>query len=190
MRTKRFKEDSKKIRLNSEIPDLDEISKQILKKTEEFVMDPKLLEKYKSKAKIEAIKVVLNIREHLNKSDTHSLDIINKVERDSFFKTVGLEKKNVSLVLNNTSIPFVLPDCGSIIGSHHPTIKSDTLYEAYIPITPKIMLRFSNKPEKIVHVDDETIIESLNDLFYEESFEVIFCNNKSYLDSIKRSREY
>jgi hypothetical protein len=178
VRTQKYKEDCKFLSQFLQVPPLAEIARLLVIEIRRNSPSSKLNARSNEVIRA-AVRIQTRVKTYWENPNTHSSEIIDKRKRDSFFQILDLNSKLVSILVNTSDIPFVLPDSGVIVFRPNPSVK---YIEAVLPITPSLALLFSDKKQtwSIISVDE--IIE-INRLSYEESFTAIFSNNEAYLKS-------
>ena len=111
-----------------------------------------------------------------NSDNSHSIAIINKENRDNYFKETMLDSLNFNILINKSPEEFLLTDAGVSINK-----KGDCIY---LPITPKICIAFTKKTEKKRNLDVDEV-RAVNRLSKEESRFVLF-GTKTQLELFKK----
>lgn len=123
-----------------------------------------------------------DIKEILNHLDRHSSEIINKKQRDSFFKRCEIDKKDVKIIINLTKTPFVLGDTGIVIMAENPEATKNL--EVFLPIHPNLLIGLSESLPKNALIDD-FFVENFNRISKEDSYKNIYSSSLETLESIK-----
>lgn len=121
------------------------------------------------------------IKEILLHPEKHSADIIDMKHRESFFKRCDIEHMNLRIILNETNIPFVLPDTGISILSDDPEGKINT--EIYLSIHPKILLVLS-KTLPLASLVGLNFVEMFNKAVNTNSYETIYSSSQDTLKKL------
>jgi hypothetical protein len=124
----------------------------------------------------------VEIKEILTHPERHSAQIINKKQRDSFFRICGLDKKGVKIIINLTDIPFVLGDTGILMMADDFIGKNNL--EIFLPIHPNLVIGLSeNLPENAVI--DDTFVANFNRISKEESYKNVYSASETTLNTLK-----
>jgi len=123
-----------------------------------------------------------DIKEILNHPDRHSSDIINKKQRDSFFRRCEIDKKDVKIIINLTGVPFVLGDTGIVIMAENPEATKNL--EVFLPIHPNLLIGLSESLPKNA-VIDEIFARNFNRISKEDSYKNVYSSSIEALKSIK-----
>jgi hypothetical protein len=126
-------------------------------------------------------KAEADIKEILNHLDKHSSDIINKKQRDSFFKRCEIEKKDVKIIINLTKIPFVLGDTGIVIMSENPEATKNL--EVFLPIHPNLLIGLSESLPKNALIDDN-FVANFNRIAKEDSYKNVYSISEATLNNL------
>jgi len=181
IRTSRYKEDVKYLGSKMEILSINEISRLIVQfaRNNCNASSPRVNSQSRE-VRQEAQRIRLRLA-YWKDPDFHSAEIIDKNKRDAFYQKTGLHEKNVSLLLNETQSPFILPDTGVTL------IDDSGSIEILLPLNPLMCLKFSGDTEKITKIADETSINSINVLSLKDSFKAVFSDRKKYLEELWKS---
>ncbi len=123
-----------------------------------------------------------DIKEILIHPERHSAMIINKKQRDSFFKKVKIDKKDIKIVANLTKTPFALGDTGIVIMADDPEGKTNL--EIFLPIHPKIVIGLSKNLPKNTLIDDN-FVANFNRISKEDSYKNVYSTSEMTLNNLK-----
>lgn len=121
------------------------------------------------------------IKEILINPERHSALIINKKQRDSFFRISHLDKKDVKIIINLTKTPFVLGDTGMIFMADDPEGKNNL--EIFLPIHPNLLIGLSENLPKNVVIDD-TFVANFNRIAKEDSYKNVYSASEMALNTL------
>ena len=149
--------------------------------------DPKLLEEIRQTLFDESLDEMVknaeeDIKETITHPERHSASIINKKQRDSFFRRAELEKKDVKIIINLTKIPFVLGDTGMVFMADDPEGKNNL--EVFLPIHPNILIGLSENLPKNAIIDDN-FVANFNRIAKEDSYKNVYSASEITLNTLK-----
>ncbi|MBU2576522.1 MAG: DUF4238 domain-containing protein [Nanoarchaeota archaeon] len=122
-----------------------------------------------------------NIKYLLLHPEKHSVDIIDRGFRNSFFKRCDVENLNVSIIVNQTPNHFVLTDTGIVLMSDNPSMNENL--EIFLPIHPRILIRLS-KSEKEIESVNKPFVDIFNKVSKEDSYKKVYSDSKEILESL------
>ena len=89
--------------------------------------------------------------------DKHSSEILDFKLRNSFSERIDLGNRDIKFLVNNTEIPFTLPDTGIMIIYWDYGLRKEM--HIYLPIHSRILIEFSQDSEKMKFVDEDFVKE-------------------------------
>jgi len=177
IRTYKFREDAKFLSKDLKVISIGEISKRITEEAKKHVLtrnpNPREILKKATESRLRMLR-------YYDNPENHTLEIVNNEKRTAFFNATNLQAKRISLLVNKTAIPFILPDSGIVELSPTERFNPVTV-EVYLPISPKYCLKISSGKNDVVEVSNQQIINSLNSHFLEMSLSAVVSGDKEYL---------
>lgn len=190
IRTQKYKDSINEIKQFEEFPEHD-FEEAIMKNLKEAPFPKGMINNpiYKKLLKKRTRKAKKNFLTYSDFVDRHSVEVLCQKSKDNFFTQYSFNDANMTLLQNETNIPFILSDWGVLVTRVIKTYDDRTEskeYEFYLSINPKLIIMFSKKVDIVEKLSEKDIIE-INKLFFDECFDLVYSSEDNYLEKLKLS---